>query len=277
MKWKILLALVAALTIMASAASADILQGTGGAFQPYVTPNQNERPYWDGNSWDSGSAATIGNFLTRTGYFSSNDNTYSPALTDPQWWGGPMRKGTADPNISFKQTQSGATVQMLVEVAGLENYNYFGWYYIPAVGGPVMTEIFSGTITEPTSLNVPITLPNPVTNYGFYIGVDSDKNGTINNYYYMDSRLNLSDKDQQHFAVFQPIGDDALNRFPYSFFIGVEDLPICSSDKDFNDLVVRVTPSGGGNQIPLPPSAFLLGSGLLGLLALRGSRRGHKS
>ena len=76
----------------------------------------------------------------------------------------------------------------------------------------------------------------------------------------MQSALNSSDGNNQHFAVFRPMGADAL-RFSDTFFIGAEDLPICSSDKDFNDMVVKIT----NVNVPLPPSALLLATGLAGL------------
>ena len=258
MKWKIWLAVLAALAIMASASFADTLTGGSGGFQAYQIPNQDGTPYWDGISWDAGTAATVGNFLTTTGWFSTNQNTFSPGLTNPQWWGN--NDGTAATTMSFTPTpNSGATTTILVEVAGYAGTNTFGWYLS---SDHVRHELFTGSNAAPNSNNF-----TPSGAYGFYIGVG----GT---YYYMDSASNSADQNQQHFAIFRPlVGDSYAN----SFFIGAEDLPIGSGDKDFQDMIVRVSPAGGSGHVPLPPSALLLGSGLLGLLALGRRRRNGKS
>jgi hypothetical protein len=269
MKWKILLTLVAALSIMASGVYADTLVGSSGTWQAYVTPNQNNKPYWDGNSSDASTSATVGDFLTNTGYFHNNLLYPSPGLTDPQWWGNAITTnssgketggGTAAATMYFQPTTTsgGDIATLLVEVAGYASTNTFGWYLTTTPSD--RHQIFPGSAGAGTVSAV----FTPTGNYGFYIGVGSGANQT---YYYMTSSNNVADKNIQHFAVFRPSDTGNI------FYIGIEDLPWCSSDKDFQDMVVRVTPAGGGNEVPLPPSALLLGSGLLGLLIMRRSKR----
>lgn len=287
MKWKILLTLVAALAIMASGAYADTLVGAGGGWQTYVPPDQNNTPYWDGNSSDNDSTpqtklqpATIGNFLTKTDWFAATGggaayNTYSPGLTTPNWWG---NGNAAVANMYFTPVplDSGSKVKILVEVAGYASTNTFGWYLQADVAGGITAaerhELFPGSAGPGTGAVEFI----PGGDYGFYIGVGDKyttgpKAGTQPIYYYMDSLYNSSgDTTAQHFAVFRPLANDIYSN---SFFIGAEDLPWCNSDKDFQDMVVKITPSSGSGLVPLPPSALLLGSGLLGLLILRRSKR----
>ena len=59
--------------LVSSAAIADFVVGTGSnTWQPYPADvQQNNHPYWDGNSSDYGTAGTVGNYLTKTGAFSS--------------------------------------------------------------------------------------------------------------------------------------------------------------------------------------------------------------
>ena len=259
MKWRILLALVAALAIMASGAYADTLTGSSGGFQPYPSPlTYNNIPYWDGASSD-GTHANIGNFLTATGYF-SGDTTLTPPLSIPQWFGNPDTNGTAATTMSFTPTNPNGSISgILIEVAAYSGTNTFGWYLASDPG--TRHELFAGSDSA-GDISATFT---PGGAYGFYIGVGS---GSTQTYYYMDSTKNSSDKNYQHFAIFQDV-----NNYPGDFFIGCEDLPIGSfcgaGDKDFQDMVIKVSP----NPVPLPPSVLLLGSGLLGLLVLRRSKR----
>jgi hypothetical protein len=59
------------------------------------------------------------------------------------------------------------------------------------------------------------------------------------------------------------------------YVVAFEDGDSCQpyGDQDYNDLVVLLSTNPGG-AVPLPPSALLLGSGLLGLVGL-GWRRGR--
>jgi hypothetical protein len=260
MKWKILLALVAALAIMASGAYADTLTGDSSSFQSYpASLAYNNVPYWDGVSSD-GTQANIGNFLTETGYFTPPNQGLSPNLKNPQWFGN--GDGSAATTMSFTPTNpNGSVSEILIEVAAYATTNTFGWYLASNPAG-TRTQLFAGG-DGTGALSATF---KPSGDYGFYIGVGSGPQ----TYYYMDSSANSStDNGKQHFAIFQA----SDGSYPGDFFIGCEDLSFCNSDKDFQDMVVEVSPSGGTNPVPLPPSALLLGSGLLGLLVMRRSKR----
>jgi len=63
-------------------------------------------------------------------------------------------------------------------------------------------------------------------------------------------------KSRIGFAIFR---NTDMN--PEYFWIGVEDLPYGSGDKDYQDLVFKLSPA----QVPEPTTIFLLGSGLIGI------------
>jgi hypothetical protein len=262
MKSKILLIMVIGLFLVSSAAMADYVVGTGAAtFQNYpVDLQQNGVPYWDGNSSDFGSPGTIGNYLTKTDAFAGSGLSLS--LVTPQWWGN--ANGTADPNMYFQEKGGGPgtaaqTVLMKIEVAGQSGTNSFGYYKVGSEG--TRTELFNGPAGVGASTNFTVNLGDQ---YGFYLQTSD------NTIYYMDSTYSgnpTADKGNQHFAIFRD-----FSTYPGKFFIGCEDLPFSGSDLDYQDMIVMLSPAGGGS-VPLPPSAILLGSGLLGLVALRWSRR----
>jgi hypothetical protein len=82
--------------------------------------------------------------------------------------------------------------------------------------------------------------------------------------------------DGDHMITFRVSGSDAngvlINGGLNAFVICFEDLPINSSDRDFNDMVVQVSQRLPGDTppvVPLPAAAWS-GLGMLGLLALKG-------
>jgi hypothetical protein len=56
----------------------------------------------------------------------------------------------------------------------------------------------------------------------------------------------------------------------FDYIIAFEDIVLENADKDYNDAVFHIRRAG----IPLPPSVFLLGSGLLGVAGWRRFRKG---
>jgi hypothetical protein len=82
----------------------------------------------------------------------------------------------------------------------------------------------------------------------------------VNRIWFTQSSLNRrntsgasANTGQQHFAVFGAPPDA-----PYLYWIGMEDLRLGSSDRDYNDMIVRVSV-----VTPEPASWLLVGAGLV--------------
>jgi hypothetical protein len=69
-----------------------------------------------------------------------------------------------------------------------------------------------------------------------------------------DTNGNRNYTNEQHFAMFK---DGA------SYWIGMEDTKFSGSDKDYNDMIVKVS------HAPLPGALLLFGPGLVGLALVR--------
>lgn len=232
-----ILALLGALVLITTTAFGDIVVGSGGAgWQGWVVGdiNQNGTPFWDGNSSDSGGLFTIGNCLTNTGDCAGR--LPSPPGNIPYWGIGT----NFDPNYYF-HGGGDPMVSLLLEIAGNASGNSFGWY---EVGNPSNRgTIFTGPNAAPMTVLVNI----PVLDYGFWLKDPS------NRVFYTQSSLNPSgDGDFQHFATFK----QGTQPGP-TYWIGIEDLRGFESDKDYQDMVVSVTP------IPEPGTIGLFGAGLL--------------
>jgi hypothetical protein len=232
--------------------------GTTGNWQSMVTPNEDGTPYWDGNSLDSSGGnnnSGIGFWLLGTGGYPFPAGSPSPgfALSDLKYWGN--SNGTGDANMHFSTTPGLTPAVFKLEIAGYAASNQIWWY--DTTNASNKGKIFDGSAVAGTNATF-----TPSASFGLYIVNGANPTQT----FYSDGSLNPNgDKTSQHFAIFSELA--APNP---TFWIGVEDLPFGSSDKDFNDSVFKMTLQPSGDTPTPEPSSFaLLGGALVGLSLLR--------
>jgi hypothetical protein len=236
-----------------------IITGTTGAFQANSGPTETgSSGYWDNGSSD-GSQCNVG-YILNGGGLGCNSATGTPISplppTNMPFWG----IGTAaDPDFHMTKTATSSTTALKVEIAGQSGSNTFGYYTLDSSNNITRHELFAGS-DVPGATNF---IGAGVAVFGFYIkSIGSGANP--NTEFYTQSSLNPNDTGLQHFALFReaPPGTSGNNATVY--WIGAEDLLFSSSDKDYNDMIVKITsvPDGG-------LTLMLLGGALVGIESLR--------
>ncbi len=271
------LAVIAGIVLVMGTANALTLQpaATGVNWQAAWTANEDGNPYWDGNSSDYTQPGNIGNFIAGTGAFAghpqSPNNPSMPYLEGSGANAGP----NGMPIDVYFQSAAPNWAALKIEVAGLSNWNYFGIYKQgdlpsdlnellttpPGTQGPSGKSmlLFKGTDGPGASL----TFVSPWTDFGFYLATEDSANpGTVLRAFFSESTLNSgTENGKQHFAFFQA----KTGAYP-AYYIGAEDKPLSSSDKDYNDLVVYI------QAIPDASTWMLFLSGVPALALLRRRR-----
>ena len=222
--------------ILALLAGAILMMATSAMATPTV--NLNGQTFIGPSSGSSdGVKINIIDFITQ-GMLGDGDHTYNLVNDTTQSW-----------------FTSGAQSVMVAEIAGYSETNTFGYYLTS--NNAVHNELFAGSASAGASITFSI---DPSANLGFYIGVPQGGNNT----FFTQTSLNID--SGIHSAIFQV---DNSN----TYILGFEDLLLSSSDKDYQDMILKVTVNSA--PVPEPGTMMLLGMGMLGL-AVYGKRRMNK-
>jgi len=245
---------------------------TGVTISSSVNTNGTSAAYWNNASNDTTNVcANIGCYVTGASGFSN-----SPNLNNPVYLG--SNSGAAPGDFSFNGPAS-VSATMLGEVAGNASSNWLGWYdqtLAPAqlTAGNVNTNwgiIYAGSDGVSAVSNF-----SPTTKFGLFFlpSLSSGSQTTAqlvsaiqSSAYFTETSKNTTSSGEQYFALFARSAV-AASVIPGDFWVGVEDLGLPGSDRDYNDMIVRLTIS---SVVPEPGYFLLvfLGLGGLGLAHLR--------
>lgn len=280
MKLKVIGIVVFSLVMVSSLALADSLLNTnGGTWLTVPAPNGSAPPFWDNASMDGGKK-NVGYILTGTNDTITDYHPTGGISTQLNWLGGfgeylgigPATTGSVVDNVHV-QTLTNPTKPsgvLIVTVAGNSGSNSFGVYDMAAtVFAGNHLEIFPNGGANPPPNGQPFTVNIPYASYGFYL----DGPGGL--FLSDPSKIGTADSNS-NFAFFQNTSLNPPSALFSTYFIGMEDLTqsvIAGREGalgDFNDMVIEISiPS----NVPVPPTALLLGTGLLGLVGLRSWRK----
>lgn len=267
-------------SLLAAPVSAAPILGTAGAgHQNAGLASEDNRRYWDGNSWDSDSQhdgaspnpCNVGSLAngtpcrlnpaatgtaTQAGLVGDTFTLANSALGFEAW---SHADGSADMNFGF-ENDPGATVfdfTMLGEFTSDWNVNEIGWYEL---GNPQNRHtIFGSSAAVGSTAQVVIG-----GNFGLYY-LNTSGNGEV---FYTQSMHNTLGATNQQFAAFQH-GDYTI--------IGVEDIfsntitrtwQHGTADYDYNDVMFGYRAA----SVPEPGTLLLVGMGLAGV-AMRRRRK----
>ena len=243
----LMMAFICLVLLVPVSAFADMLIGSNFAgWKDWEVSNLNNNgtPYWDRASRDGGNR-NIGYCLT-----SDNCGSYSAPPGTIPYWG--MNNRAADPSFYFAGIPgSNDSFTLILELAGYSATNIFGWYEIDPNTGQKIGDnhfIFGGADSAGTMKTIAVS-----QYYGFFFEIPA-----TGRTYYTQSQYNSDRSREQHFSIFKD-GN--------TFWMGMEDLYFCNTDRDYNDMILRYS-TPDTTPVPEPSTFILLGIGLLGVVLL---------
>jgi hypothetical protein len=243
-----------ALLLASPLALADTINLGGGSWANIpATSNESGTQFWANPSMD-GADQNVGYLLPGFGGFPTGIGGQYLSM---DWSATRPRQSRAHGvvnDVTFNSVGGSQTGSLLLEVSAYAGRNALYAYNVTDPGQ--RTLLFSGPAGGGTNVQVNI----PYTQYGFLLI------GPGGTFYSGNGPGAVSSDATSNFAFFQ---DPAQ---PGVWWMGIEDLTTCATGierlGDYNDMIVKINTS----PVPIPPTALLLGSGLLGIMVL-GRRR----